>query len=356
MKVAVTCDSLIQRTRVTSILEMLLGLYKDTGVELYTLVHREGAILGPVEQHRIHSTFLSNMVKDEESFWKNSYLFPSAAKNLPVSCAFDLIINISNGFSQGIKKCEQSKQITYIVDDDYAAREKKYLREKMAAPYLKRWQKKSLNYADEVWVANPVLLNHLKEQGLEASLLSPFIEMSDYPLFPEGQRKSFPNDFYLIDARSCSLDQAVELTSLLQSRKQKFKFFGLDQHLNALKKDWGNSHFIGDRCTGESAPLMAACLAMISFENKKFPVRVIETLAVGRPALIVGDNPFAEQIRGEGFFESDLCSSSLSSSLTEIEEKGKDFPAEKLRARVQQFHDAKFKGEVLRRIGRLFKS
>ena len=67
---------------------------------------------------RIFSTFLSNKVKSKNQLHENSFLIPSASKNLFIPCSVDLIINISNGYSQGIKKCEKTKQITYLYSDE----------------------------------------------------------------------------------------------------------------------------------------------------------------------------------------------------------------------------------------------
>ena len=46
MKIAISCDSLVKRSFVTSIVEVALALYEDA--DIYTLVHKAKGILGPV--------------------------------------------------------------------------------------------------------------------------------------------------------------------------------------------------------------------------------------------------------------------------------------------------------------------
>ena len=93
-KVALSCDHLIVRDHQTEVFEMFLSLYEEA--EIYTLAHKQKAILGPIEMRKIHSTFLSNLVDSVDEFNRYKYIVPTAAKNLFIPCSIDIIINIYN--------------------------------------------------------------------------------------------------------------------------------------------------------------------------------------------------------------------------------------------------------------------
>ena len=61
MKTAIAIDSLLLRDETIFLLELVLNLYPDS--EIYTLVHQQGKILGPIETKTIVSSFLTHRFK-----------------------------------------------------------------------------------------------------------------------------------------------------------------------------------------------------------------------------------------------------------------------------------------------------
>jgi len=49
--------------------------------QIYCFVHREGQLLGHIEQRKIISSYLSRRVTNDSEFYKFSYQFPGIAKN-----------------------------------------------------------------------------------------------------------------------------------------------------------------------------------------------------------------------------------------------------------------------------------
>ena len=125
MKIAISCDHVIERNQALAIVEMVGAVYEDA--EIFTIVHKPGSVLGPIEQRKIRSTYLSHKVKDKDHFYRCGFLVPSAAKNLHIPCNFDLVVNISSGLSQGIQTCEGTKVLTYFLPFESDEREKKNL-------------------------------------------------------------------------------------------------------------------------------------------------------------------------------------------------------------------------------------
>ncbi|PIP94464.1 MAG: hypothetical protein COW00_16700 [Bdellovibrio sp. CG12_big_fil_rev_8_21_14_0_65_39_13] len=282
-KVVLTCDQLVERNWTTAIFETFLDLIEDA--EIFTLVHRPKAILGPAELRRIHSSYLSKFVEKENDLFKWSFLIPGAAKNLHISCTVDTVINISRGLSQGIKRCDKSKQITYLIDELPWTTEPILLRDRLFRSRLKKWAKDQLCEVDELWVTNQEQKELFEGLVPKVEVVAPFFKTHEYPLFPKTQRELFPHDFVTIEATDLSLDKAQNLIDKLESSHIKYRFVGFDDQLSSLKKENEDTRFYGPRCAGEMAPMLAASIALIDFSTSSFHENALATLATGRPVL-----------------------------------------------------------------------
>ncbi|MCR9206002.1 MAG: hypothetical protein NXH75_15570 [Halobacteriovoraceae bacterium] len=348
MKIALSCDALVSRNHITSVIETILGVYEDA--ELYTLVHQVGGILGPIEQRKIHSSYLTNVLTDEQPFgdqwWKKSLLIPGACKNLTIPCNVDILINISSGFSQGIEKCKGVYQITYLIENQFLHRKPKFIREKIFRSYLEHWAEKAIKNCDELWVPTETSREYWAGLHSKVSVLSPFIKATDFPLLPEGIRKTFPKDFFCIDAESFNEDDAFQLIEKCKSHNLKFRFVGLDDHLQNLKRENEDPMFFGSRCSGELAPLLSAARGFISNQRVGFPSHAIESLACGTPIWMPLESEGHEFVKGHGVFGRKLDLDELE---TVYGEMGKVDP-QKVHGQTNAFHDLKFKAEVQRRV------
>lgn len=353
MKIALSCDALVSRNHITSVIETILAIYEDA--ELYTLVHHAGKILGPIEQRKIHSTYLTNVLTDEQAFgdqwWKKSLLIPGASKNLTVPCNVDLLINISSGFSQGLEKCKGVYQITYLIENQFLHRRPKFFREKIFRTYLEHWAEKAIKNSDELWVPTETSQDYWSGLHSKVSVLSPFIKSSDFPLLPEGIRKTFPKDFFCIDAESFTENEAFQFIENCKSQDLKFRFVGMDDHLEKLKRESDDPMFFGSRCSGELAPLLSASRGFISNQRVGFPSRAVESLACGTPIWMPLESEGHEYVNGPGVFGRKL---DLTDLRILFEEMGKVDP-QKVHGQTSHFHDLKFKAEVQRRVKSLEK-
>lgn len=285
-KVVLSFDQLVLRTWSTAIFELFLDYFEHS--EIYTIVHNPKKVLGPTELRRIHSTYLSNKVNSLDDLFKWSALIPGAASGLHITCQADTIINISTGLSHGLKKCKNSKQITYLIDDLPWRYSIVNWSDRLFRSRLKKWSLDSLKQVDELWVTSEEAANFYASMVKDIKVLPPFFKNYEYPLFPSSQRKIFPHDFVTIEATDLSLEKAVTLMKMFQDSKIKFRFVGFDDHLATLKNGPDDDRFYGPRCAGEMAPMLAASVALIDVSETSFPEHTLATLSTGRPVLTLG--------------------------------------------------------------------
>jgi hypothetical protein len=350
MKVAITCDYLISRNHYTEIIETLCELFPEA--RIYTLVHKKGALLGRVEQRRITSSHLSETVFTEEDFYKESSKLPFLAKNLFVSCEYDLIVNVSRGLSHGFKKCDKSKQLTYLYDLGFEGKVRKSLLQKLTYPFLINYFVKSLKQADFVFVSREDLKKDLEKykEGLE--VVAPPFKITDYSLFPKDM---FKHHFYLIETKGLSEKEVTDIISFMNETKREFQFIGDDFHLKTIKEKYPErpNLFFGNRCSGEHAPVLASSKMFISFNEIDFPKWGLATLAVGRPILV----PTSQDvwIKGNGVYhlpKFDLPA--LATLLNDFEKVEADLVPSQLRALVNEYHEVKFKAFIKRFVEKNF--
>lgn len=346
MKVAITCDYLLNRSHYVEIIESLCEVFPEAPI--YCFAHKKKAILGQIEHRPIKSTFLSNIVTTEEEFYQHSNKLPSLAKNLFVSCEYDLIINISKGFSQGISKCKTTKQITYLYDMDLDGKINKTFIQKIFSPFVNSWVKKTLTGADLVLSSRQELLDTIV--GLKnTEVMPPPFKVSDYALFPKDM---FKHHFFLIEAKGINQQEASDLISWMKEWNYSFQFIGADDHLAALKGNFPESTFFGNRCSGEHAPVMASSKALVSFNTEDFPGLALGTLATGRPVVLA--KPLSKWLSGVGVgFISHFDKAEIKKALDSVISDS-ELESQKLRAHVMEYHDIKFKAQMKRTLDKMF--
>ena len=341
MKVAITCDYLLSRNHYVEVIETICELFPEA--RLYCFAHGEGMILGHIEQRVITSTYLSKKVKTVEEFYTHSYKIPSLAKNLFVSCEYDVIINISNGFSQGIKRCDKSKLITYLYDFGFENNIKKTFVQKLFYNFVISWVKKSLKKSDLVLVSRADIKEDIKSFVPNAEIVPPPFRVSDYSLFPKSM---FKHHYFAIEAVGLSLVEAREISSWMKEWEFPFQFIGLDEHLSAMKADFELNKFFGNRCSGEHAPVLAGSKALISFNNQEFPNLVLATMATGRPVIL--GNELKKWVHGTGTYFASFHKGSIRAMIDQVYANEENLDGQKIRAHVMEYHDIKFKAHMKR--------
>lgn len=341
MKVAITCDYLLDRSHYTEIIESLCEVFPEAPI--YCFAHKQGAILGHIEQRSIKSTYLSKIVNTEEDFYKHFNKLPSLARNLFVSCEYDLIINVSKGFSQGFKKCEKTKLISFLYDLDLESKFKKSLTQKLFTPFVNSWILNSLAKADIMLASREELALKLKVNNINSEVMPPPFRVSDYALFP---KEMFKHHFFLVESKGLTIAEATTLKEWMSEWNFSFQFIGVDEHLEELKTQSPTNMFFGNKCSGEHAPVMAASKAFISFNKEDFPALSFAAMATGRPVIL--DQSLKKWVSGYGVstvkgLDKEELHQAILNLISESELEPK-----KVRAHIMEYHDIKFKAQMKR--------
>ncbi|MCO4793136.1 MAG: hypothetical protein KC493_05470 [Bacteriovoracaceae bacterium] len=340
MKTAVTTDLLIEKDFAIEVVQTFLEVFEEAN--LYTLAHRPGEILGPVEQRKITSSFLTHKIQKIEDLKKHSWLVPSACKKLHIPCSTDLILNVTRGLSQGISKCETPKQISYLLDDALMPSGGS-IREKIFGSMVKNWSKKAFQQADEIWLAHEdyELLVERRDSSVKVKVVPPFIRTQDFPV---GPKDVFDHNYYVVNAESIDEKSAKELMVLFAKRDTPYVFVGEDAHLSSLKSKEKEGLFHGFKCNGELAPLFAASRAVIDLTERSFPRIALSALSSGRP-VISKTNPFYDNKISDNAVQ---FKGSFEQALNQMDSEHNQYEPQDLHNSINKFHQAKFKGEILR--------
>ena len=262
MKVAISCDHILERKPVHRMIELACSMFPEATI--YTLAHRPGKVLGPLEMHSIRSSFLSNVVETEEGLRKKAYLIPVAAKKLAIPCSVDLIINFSSGFSHGISHCEKTSVLNYFFSNDLNTPGKS-LTEKVFKSYLKNWSiKKSEGYSHKVQSHENL------HPGLE--VLRPFYNFEDF-MYHE---KPSSGDVALINPGDLSIDELITLSDGLAEKKLRIVVLG--EQIKGIS----GVEFLKNSCSGELAPLFEQAKIVVEGNSSMFPEFGLSSFASGR--------------------------------------------------------------------------
>lgn len=337
LKVVVSCDAVLNRDYYLEIIEAVLELVGDN-TELYTLVHSQGAVIGPIEQRKIHSSYLSHKVKTWQDLYDNEFQIPAAAERLFIPCSVDLIINISRGLSQGIKKCDHTKMITFLVED-YSENFKAGIKRKIFSKLITDFKFKSLKNSDVLFVSE----SFSKKDSIQKDYINFTIpvKLLDFKPLPDAL---FQRDYFLINTTGLSEESALSLIE--KFKDQKFKFIGDDSHLAKIRFNH-EAYFFGEKCSGELAPLMNGAKFLLDFDSESLPVNRLRMLSCARPVFGV-KNKFLSF--GEAHAELELEKFSLSA----FQSLGYD--KEKARGQALAFEELKFKHLLKREMQKFFES
>ncbi len=343
MKTAVTTDLLVEKNFAMEVVQTFLEVFEDA--TMYTLAHKPGEILGPIEQRKITSSYLTHKISSTEDLQKNSWLVPSACKKLHIPCSTDLILNVSRGLSQGISKCDKPKQISYLLDTASLPAGGS-IREKIFGSMVTNWAKKSFEQASEVWLAHESYQDFVKvSSSTEVKVVPPFIRVQDFPVGPKGV---FDHNYYVINAESVDETIAEKLMRLFARKGTPYVFVGEDAHLSRLKTEEKQSLFHGFKCNGELAPLFAASRAVIDLTAEAFPTFALSALSSGRP-VISANNPFFDQkIKENSILLEKAPEESIEKAIDQMDSEFGQYDPDQLHNTINKFHQARFKGEITR--------
>lgn len=290
MKVAFVIDDLIVRDTAIELLEVLLGLFPNSTI--YTFAHKEGAILGPVEQRRIVSTYLSQKIDKLEDWKKYQFLISNAKEQIVVPCSYELCIKFSRGLAHVVPVCDGVPVFTYYFDRTRLDLPKTLLRQKFFHAMVKHLAQMAAVQGTNNYFASKQIKETYTSSG-EDDIIYPGVNRAEFKPFPEELIASMGGrTLTLID--TTDLEKSALLLSLVQKLKANghdFYFVGPFDHEEVLR-DLGieESRFMRNKCSGELAPLMHRARVLISLASETFPEVVLMARASHTPVTMIGEN------------------------------------------------------------------
>ncbi len=280
MKVALCFDSLLSRDDSTFLLEMALNLFPNA--EIYTIAHKQGGILGPIETRPIVSSFLSHKAKKTEVLKKNFWILPSAVKGMPFHKSIEKVIVFSQGYIHGLNFPSHIQSYLYVIDWNLI--DQGHLGwQRMFAPYVNEWRERALTKYKKIAVSSEVLKSKLHLPNAE--VIQPTFRTEEYP-FVKDEDHNFLFEHHLIYSHDISPKDFRSLVKVLISKGEMVRVMGPDAHLQEVRKEFPQIDFAGDHCEATSAMYSHQAKAVWNFSHSFFPAKAFGGLCTGRPVVV----------------------------------------------------------------------
>lgn len=331
MKIALSTDWILERDHAIEMLDMLAELYREA--DLYTIAHAPNAVLGPIEERRIMSTFLSNKVKKPSEIFKWTFALPSTLRGLFIPCSVDAIVNISRGLSHGIKKCDKTPLFTYVYDLFWLSHKPQGFKQKLFWGQAKSFALKEFKKAHRIWVANILIQRELEQHGITCEVLDPFFKVEEFPLFPANL---FKREVVLVEPGELTDHELEQLLISLEGQKVRI--------LGDARTGFEPKLFLGSPCAGELAPMLASASVLIDCSTRSFPKNALAMLSCGGRVIALSESDQRIYLENDGtrfVAKPELF-------LTKLEDLLEDWNPDpkSLHNYVNRFHGTRFKRKI----------
>ena len=296
MKIAIIHDWLTGMRGGEKCLEVLCKLYPSA--DIFTLLHIPGKVSPVIESHRIHTSFIQNLLFAESKYRYYLPLMPFAIETFDLK-EYDLILSSSHCVAKSVKPGRNSLHICYchtpmryIWDqfDQYfgkgksswfAATAMKFIR-----GWLQRWDVRTSRRVNH-FIANSrhVQKRIKKYYNQEATIIHPPV---DTELFTPDRSEGKEDYFLIVSAFAPykRLDLAVDAFNQLNL---PFFVIGEGQDGKRLKEmAKTNIHFEGWLDNTQIRSYFARCRAFIFCGEEDFGITLLEAQAMGRPVIALG--------------------------------------------------------------------
>lgn len=313
MKVALCIDSLLTRDDSIFLLEMALNLFPNS--EIYTIAHKQGAILGTIETRPIVSSFLTHKAKNLDVYKKNFWILPSAVKAMPLHKSIEKVIVFSRGYVHGLKFPPELQSYLYIVDWNMVDQADLGW-QKLFVPYVNDWREKALTRYKKIAVSSEVLKNDLHLPNAE--VIQPTFRTEEYP-FVKDEDHNFLFSHHLIYTHDLSIENFQNIVKVLIGKGETVRVMGPNDHLGAVKKEFPQIDFAGDHCEATSAMYSHQAKAVWDFSRSFFPAKAFGGLCTGRPVVVADTQINREYLTTGAHFLKNFSDDNINSLYTEIE-------------------------------------
>ncbi|MBL7663936.1 MAG: hypothetical protein JNM93_02295 [Bacteriovoracaceae bacterium] len=266
MKTVIAIDTLIERDDSIHYLELMLHMFPEA--EIYTLVHCQGKIGGNIESHKIHSTFLSHMVKSKTDFRSKLWLVPGAIKQLAIPSDVEQIVVISCGYIHRLATSEKIKRINYFYRYNFTEDILGLFVRKLFAPFLAKW------IGQDIPGNNFYCSQSIKKfYPYAGEVLPPVVRTDDFPLF-EAQATIENQITIMLDENDVTTEE-------------KLKPLFANHNLSLIRVN-------PMKCDGDFAAALKVSSAFIDLRQQDLPYKCLQAFAAGRPVMAI-ENDFSRE-------------------------------------------------------------
>ncbi len=340
MNTAIAIDSLLLRDDSVFLLEMILNLFPNS--EIYTIVHKRGSILGPIETRPIVSSFLTHRAKDVTVFKKNFWIMPSAVKGIPIHKSIEKVIIISRGFIHGLNLPTNVEKYLYILDWDLVDQESLGW-QKMFTPYVNEWREKALTKYLKIAVSSESL--KLKLELPNTDVIHPTYKTEEYP-FVRDEDHHFIFTHQLVYTHDLSVEEFRKIIYYLDSKGETVRVLGPDSHLESIKKEFPKVEFGGDHCEATNALYSHQAKVVWDFSRSLFPSKSFGALATGRPVVVRDEANRREFLTDGAYFLANFHQEFIQKVYQDVEENYLNFDRKKLRRLGLKWNERLFKSKM----------
>lgn len=341
MKTAIAIDSLLLRDDSIFLLELILNLFPDS--EIYTIAHKQGGILGPIETRPIVSSFLTHKAKDSSVFKKNFWLLPSAVKAIPLHPSITKVIIISRGYIHGLNLPDHVEKYLYVLDWGLVDQNKLGF-QKIFAPYVNDWREKALQKFPKIAVSSESLKQYIELPNAE--VIYPTYRTEEYP-FVKDEDHNFMFTHHLLYTHDLTVQEFRTISKILLEKGETVRVLGPDAHLESIKKEFPQIEFAGDHCEATSALYSHQAKAIWDLSQSFFPSKAFGGLATGRP-VVVRDLKIQREFLKEGaYFVKDFLETTIAQICHEIQEGHLQVDRRTLRRLGLKWNERLFKSRMV---------
>jgi hypothetical protein len=340
MKIAIAIDSLLVRDESIFLLELVLSLFPNS--EIYTIAHKQGNILGPIETHPIVSSFLTHRAKDATVFKKNFWIMPSAVKAIPLHSSIEKVIVLSRGYIHGLNLPDHVEKYLYIMDWGFVDQTNLGI-QKLFSPYVNDWREKALTKYPKIAVSSETLKEYLELPNAE--VIAPTYKTEEFP-FVRDEDHNFMFTHHLVYTHGLSTSEFRSIAKVLTEKGEMVRVLGPDAHLESVKKEFPKVEFAGDHCEATSALYSHQAKAIWDFNPTFFPSKAFGAFATGRPAVVRDTKLQHEYLTQGAFFLSDFSEASIAGIRDAVEESYVGIDRKVLRRLGLKWNERLFKSRM----------
>ena len=362
LRVALVHDWLTGMRGGEKCLEVLIELFPDA--PLYSLLHVTGTMSPLIESRKIHTSFIQRLPSIEKNYRRYLPLFPFAIESFDLS-AYDLIISTSHCVAKGaipsskalhLCYCFTPMRYVYEMYGEYFGKGQAGVATrvamKLAAPWLRRWDKRAANRVDHyVAISEHVRKRIERHYHRQADVIFPPVDIELFQLSKEE------HGYYLIVSALVpykKVDLAVQAFNRSGSRLVVVGKGPDEKKLRQMAKP--NVEFVGWKSDEDLARLYTGCTALIFPGEEDFGIVPLEAMACGKPVIAYGIGGALETVQEgiSGLFFYDQTVDALEKAIAKA--AAIRFSPEQIRNRALQFSREIFKDTLREFIGKKIES